>query len=44
MDDPPVSPKPVVLPEAIPYVHKARGVQPDGTPVEIEVHHNPVEL
>lgn len=44
MDDPPVLPAPIVLTEAIPYVHKASGEQPDGTRVDIEVHHNPVEL
>jgi hypothetical protein len=42
MDEEAIMPQPA-QPEA-PIVHKATGRQPDGTLIEVEVHHNPVEL
>ena len=47
MDDP-IMPEAVVQPTAPPaakyFCHRWRGLQPDDTPVDLEVHHNPVEL
>lgn len=47
MDDP-VMPEPLIQPRPEPEtklaVQKITDTQPDGTPVVIEVHHNPAEL
>jgi hypothetical protein len=47
MDDP-IMPEALGKPTPEPahkfFIHRSSSTQPDGTPVDLEVHHNPVEL